>query len=226
MKHTLRTAWFVAGLCLATPSLTGQSEPAKPEGQGVEKNLEAANELQTQLDRIRAELASVKLELRSSSNRESYGALSGKVEDLQKKAELLGTDLDAIRMAMPVPAAGQPLNPGSSTRAKFVQLRPRKGISVELTSSRGEFTTGQNAFCIDFRNIRDGSTVEAGDVHTDFTQAIGQVKAVRAVARVSQTGMGRYCGKVTLPTRGTWLVTANYAGPSGKGKALFAPMVK
>jgi hypothetical protein len=38
--------------------------------------------------------------------------------------------------------------------------------------------------------------------------------------------MARYGGKVSLPTPGAWLVTANYAGPSGTGKALFTPMVK
>ena len=226
MKHTLRTATLVVGLCLAAPSLTAQSQATKPEGQGVEKTLETANELQKHLDRIKAELATVKLELRGSSNPEANSALSGKVEDLQKRAELMGTDLDAIKMAAPAPTAGQPLTPDSPTGAKFVQLEPRKGISVELTNGHGQFTTGQNSFCIDFRNIRDGSMVDAGDVRTDFTQAIGQVKALRAVARVSQTEMGRYCGKVTLPTPGTWLVTANYAGPSGKGKALFAPTVK
>ena len=222
MKHALRTASLVVGVCLAAPWLTAQNEVVKPEGQGGAKNLETANELQRQLDRIKAELASVKQELRGSSNPEANAGLSGKVEDLQKKAELLGTDLESIRMAMPT--AGQPLTLDSSTR--FVQLQPRKGISVELTNGHGQFTTGQNSFCIDFRSIRDGSMVDAGDVHTDFTQAIGHLKAVRAVARLSQTGMGCYCGKVTLPTPGTWLVTANYAGPSGKGKALFAPTVK
>jgi hypothetical protein len=216
----------MVALSLAAPWLTAQSEPIKPEGQGAGKNLETANELQKHLDRIKAELATVKLELSGSSNPEANAALSGKVEDLQKRAELLGTDLDAIKMAAPAPTAGQPLTPDSPTGAKFVQLQPRKGISVELTNGHGQFTTGQNSFCIDFRNIRDGSMVNAGDVHTDFTQAIGQVKALRAVAHLSQTEVGRYCGKVTLPTPGTWLVTANYAGPSGKGKALFAPTVK
>jgi hypothetical protein len=226
MKHSLRTASLMVGLCLAAPWLTAQNEATKPEGQSAGKNLETANDLQKQLDRIKAELASVKLELGGSSNPEGSAALSAKVENLQKKAELLGTDLDSIRLAMAVPAAGQPLTPDSPTRAKFVQLQPRKGISVELTSGQGQFTTGQNSFCIDFRSIRDGSMVDAGDVHTDFTQSIRQVKAVRAVTHLSQTGMGRYCGRVTLPTHGTWLVTANYAGPSGKGKALFAPTVK
>lgn len=226
MKHTLRTASLMVGLSLAAPWLTAQSEPIKPEEQGAGKDLETADELQKQLDRIKGELASVKLELRGSSNPETNAALSGKVEDLQKRAELIGTDLDTIKMVVRAPGAGQPLTPDSPTGAKFVQLQPRKGISVELTNGHGQFTTGQNSFCIDFRNIRDGSMVDAGDVRTDFTQAIGQVKALRAVARLSQTEMGRYCGKVTLPTSGTWLVTANYAGPFGKGKALFAPTVK
>jgi hypothetical protein len=203
-----------------------QNEATKPQGQSAEKNPETANDLQKQLDRIKAELTLVKLELLGSSNPVGSAALSAKVEDLRKRAERLGTDLETIRMAMAVPAAGQPLNPASPTGAKFVELQPRKGISVELTSGQGQFTTGQNSFCIDFRSIRDGTMLDAGDVHTDFTQSIGQVKAVRAVAHLSQTGMGRYCGKVALPTPGTWLVTANYAGPSGKGKALFAPTVK
>ena len=226
MRHTLRTASLMVALSLAAPWLTAQSEPIKPEGQGAGKNLETADELQKHLDRIKAELASVKLELRGSSNPEANAALSGKVEDLQKRAELMGTDLDSIKMAGPSPGVAQPLIDDSPTGAKFVQLQPRKGISVELTSGQGQFTTGQNSFCIDFRNIRDGSRVDVGDVRTDFTQAIGQIKALRAVARLSQTEMGRYCGKVTLPTPGTWLVIANYAGPSGKGKALFAPTVK
>jgi len=227
MKHPLRTAWLMVGLCLAAPWLTAQSEAIKPEGQGAEKNLETANELQKQLDRVKADLASVKKELRESSTPEINAVVSVKVEELQKRAELMGTDLDSIRMEkMPTLALSEPPSPDSPTAARFVQLQPRKGISVELTNGHGQFTTGQNSFCVDFRSIRDGSMVDAGDVHTDFTQTIGQVKAVRAIARLSQTETGRYCGRVTLPTPGTWLVTANYAGPSGRGKALFAPTVK
>jgi hypothetical protein len=226
MKYSVWTALLTVGICLAAPWLTAQSEAVKPEGQAATKNLETANELQRQLDCIKAELASVKQQLHGSLNPEANAALSAKVEDLQKRTALLRTDLDSIRITMAAPAAGQPLTPDSPTGAKFVQLQPRQGLSVELTRGQGQFTIGQNSFCIDFRRVRDGRMVDAGDVHTDFTQAIGQVKAVRAIARLSQTEMGRYCGQVTLPTPGTWLVTTNYAGPSGKGKALFAPTVK
>jgi hypothetical protein len=226
MKYSARAVLLAVGICLAAPWLIAQSEAVKTEGQAATKNLETANELQRQLDHIKAELASVRQELHGSLNPGANAALSAKVEDLQKRTALLGNDLDSIRMAMATPAARQPLSPDSLSGAKFVQLQPRKGLSVELTRGHGEFTIGQNSFCVDFRRIRDGRMVDAGNVHADFTQAIGQVKAVRAVARLSQTQMGRYCGQVTLPTPGTWLVTANYAGPSGKGKALFAPTVK
>jgi aryl carrier-like protein len=214
------------GLCLAAPLLMAQNQPIESERQNAEKRLETANELQKQLERVKAELASVKQKLRDSSAPEANAVISVKVEELQKRAELMGTDLDSIRMEMRAQAPSKPLSPDSLAGARFVQIQPRKGLSVELIKGNGEFTTGENSFCVDFRSIRDGRMADAGDVHTDFTQAIRRVRAVRAVPRLTQTDMGRYCGKVTLPTPGTWVVTANYAGPFGKGKALFAPTVK
>jgi len=224
MEHYFKTACLIVGLSLAAPSLTAQDQAIKSEGQSADKRLQTANELQKQLEHIKAELVSVKQELRDSST--PSAVISAQVEELQKRAELMGTVLDSIRTGTPSLAAGKPLSTDSPAGARFVQVQPRKGWSVELTNDRGEFATGQNSFCLDFRNIRDHSMADAGAVHTDFTQAIGQVKAVRAVARLTQTEKGRYCGNVTLPTPGMWLVTANYAGPSGKGKALFAPTVK
>jgi hypothetical protein len=212
-------------LCLAASLLAGQTPPGKSEASSAEKRLEAANELQKQLERIKAELTSVRQQLGDSSD-PANAVLNARLGELEKRAELMSTDLSSIRMEMPAPAAGKPLDADSFTRARFVQVQARKGLSVELRSGLGEFTTGPNSFCIDFRNIRDGGMADAGEVQTDFTQTIGHVKAIRAVARLDQTEMGRYCGNVSLPVSGTWLVTAKYAGPAGKGKALFAPMVK
>jgi hypothetical protein len=214
------------GLCQAASLLTAQNQPVKSETSSAEKRLETANELQKQLERIKAELTSVRQQLRDPSNPEANAILTARVDALEKRAERMGTDLGSIKAALPIPAVGKPLNADSFTGARFVQVQPRKGLSVELTNGLGDFTTGPNSFCIDFRNIWDGGMADVGEVQTDFTQTIRHVKAIRAVARLDQTEMGRYCGNVSLPVSGTWLVTAKYAGPAGKGKALFAPVVK
>ncbi len=218
MKHPLSTAWLMMGLCLAAPLLMAQNQAIESERQNAEKRIETANELQKQLERIKAELALVKQELRDSSTPEATAVVSVKVEELQKRAELMGTDLDSVRTEMPAPAPSKPLSPDPLTGARFVQVQPRKGLSVELTNGNGEFTTGQNSFCVDFRNIRKGSMADAWDVHTDFTQAIGRVKAVRAVARLTQTERGRYCGKVTLPTPAHGSSPRTTSGLLAKGK--------
>src|SRR5215470_15489724 len=137
MKYSVWTALLTVGICLAAPWLTAQSEGVKPEGQAATKNLETANELQRQLDCIKAELASVKQQLHGSLNPEANAVLSAKVEDLQKRTALLRTDLDSIKITMAAPAAGQPLTSDSPTGAKFVQLQPRQGLSVELTRGQG-----------------------------------------------------------------------------------------
>lgn len=43
-----------------------------------------------------------------------------------------------------------------------------------------------------------------------------QVKAVRAVARITQAEVGRYCGEVTLPLSGAWLAKAKHGWLSGE----------
>jgi hypothetical protein len=108
----------------------------------------------------------------------------------------------------------------------MVQSQHRKNFDIDLTSDRGPFALGPNSFCLDFRSNRDGTAIDPGEVRVDFTDTIGKVKAARALARFAQSASGHYCGQVTFTVPGTWLVTANFNGPFGSGKAVFTQTVK
>ena len=245
---TLVSAIGLTALCLGWLSLPAQGQSAKPASEDApaavpekrQANLvDRVNQLQHRLEQIKAELAAAKLRLADASGTPpTLTGASQQVADLEKgverakfelysiEADLVQAQLDSTKLMMQTTADEETLLPQSFTATRVAGPRPRPGLSVVLTNDHGPFIRGRNNFCLEFKNARDGSAADAGDVRVDFTDSIGRIKAVRAVVRLAHSEVGRYCGQVTLPAAGEWLVTTAYDGPSGKGRAIFAPAVK
>ncbi|GEM_PF-7007157 len=120
--------------------------------------------------------------------------------------------------------AGMEGNEKSSAGGKVIQSQRAKDLSITLSNASGKFGTGENAFCAEFRNVHTGESVDPGKVYITFTMA--GMEGMPAAAKVSQSGVGRYCGHVNLGMAGTWSSVLKYDGPAGKGKMTFNVQVK
>lgn len=112
----------------------------------------------------------------------------------------------------------------SPAGGKVIQSQRAKDLSIALSNASGKFGTGENAFCAEFTNVHTGESVDAGKVYITFTMA--GMEGMPAVATVSQSGVGRYCGQVNLGMAGTWSALVKYDGRAGKGKVTFRLQVK
>jgi hypothetical protein len=226
MKRYFKTIVLLAGLGLASPLLAGQGQAIPANAEAVSDLQERVNELERRLEDIRAELDRVRQQLHECSTPTPRVNVSKKTKELKQRIEIAGAALDSVKEEMRSATAALEDSPQSLPQVRMVQSQRRRNLDIDLTSARGPFALGPNSFCLDFRSTRDGKAIDAGEVRVDFTGAIGKVQAVRALARLAQSGSGHYCGQVTLTTPGEWLVTANFYGPSGSGKAVFTQTVK
>ncbi len=226
MARYFKTISLLAGLCLASPLLGGQG-PATPPDTGAAFDLqERVSQLERKLEDIRAELVQARQQLNECSARTTRVDVSHKAKELERRVQIVGAALDSINEEMRSAPAVHEVSPESEPQVRIVQSHRLKKLDVDLTRDQGPFARGPNSFCLDFRSTRDGKAIDPGEVRVDFTGSIGKVKTARALARLAQTGSGHYCGQVTLTTPGEWLVTANFNGPFGSGKAVFAQTVR
>lgn len=108
---------------------------------------------------------------------------------------------------------------------RVIQSQRAGAFEINLVNNRGLLTKGENEFCIEFRSIRDNNPANPGEVRAEATMAIGQIKAVRAVVRLSRANVDRYCAHVNLSLPGVWTVAVKHRGSLGKGEAVFLAMV-
>jgi BMFP domain-containing protein YqiC len=226
MRRYFKTISLLAGLCLASPLLAGQGQAIPPNTDVAADLRERVSQLERRLEDIRAELARARQQLHECSAPATRVKVSHKTNELEQRVQTLSAALDSVKEEMRSAPPAHDVTPESLPQVRIVQSQHRKNLDIDLTSDRGPFALGPNSFCLDFRSTRDGKAIDPGEVRVDFTGAIGKVKAVRALARVAQSGSGHYCGQVTLTTPGEWLVTANFDGPFGSGKAVFTQTVK
>lgn len=109
--------------------------------------------------------------------------------------------------------------------SRVIQSQRLKHLTVDMTNDRGQLTTGQNEFCIEFRGALDNHPADPGRVQAEATMEVRGVKAMRAVVRLFQAEVGRYCAHVDLPLPGSWSIAVKHKGPLGKGKAVFVATV-
>ena len=130
-------------------------------------------------------------------------------------------DMKGDRQNMPGMEGGGEKSP---TAGQIIQSQRVKDLAIVLSNNRGQLTTGQNSFCVEFRKVETGEMTDAGNVQVDFTMP--DMGAMRAVAKVTQSEVGRYCGHVTLAMDGAWSVGVRYDGPYGLGKTVYKVTVK
>ena len=111
------------------------------------------------------------------------------------------------------------------TGSRVIQSQRLKHLTVDLANDRGQLTRGKNEFCIEFRGALDNRPADPGKVQAEATMEVRGVKAIRAVVRLSQADVGRYCAHVDFPLPGSWAIEVEHKGPSGKGKAVFPATV-
>lgn len=75
----------------------------------------------------------------------------------------------------------------------------RKGdLHISISNRSGELSAGRNEFCIVFRGARADEAAQVEDVHVEFAQQVGKIRETPKKSIVSESTMGRYCGKVDL----------------------------
>jgi hypothetical protein len=230
MKRYFKTILLLAGLCLASPLLAGQGPAMLPNTEAVSDLRERVSELERRMEDIRAELVQARQQLHECSaptiTLNVSKNVSKKTKELEQRVQIVAAALDSVKEEMRGAPAVHDVNPESPPQVRIVQSQRRKNLDIDLTSEGGPFALGPNSFCLDFRSTRDGKAIDPSEVRVEFTGTVGKVQAVRALARLAQSGSGHYCGQVTLTAPGAWLVTANFNGPFGTGKAVFAETVK
>jgi hypothetical protein len=107
------------------------------------------------------------------------------------------------------------------TQEKVIESEQLKDLAVDLTNDRGQLSKGPNAFCIRLRRISAKRTPDREEVEAEATMDMGRVKVIRAVVRIAQVDVARYCVHVNFPLSGLWSITVKRKGPSWKEKAVF-----
>jgi hypothetical protein len=230
MKRYSKTISLLAGLCLASPILAGQGPAIPPDTAAAPDLQERVSELERRLEDIRAELVQARQKLHECSCPatmvDASKNASKKAKELEQRVQIVAAALDSVKEEMRSAPAVHDVSPESLPQVRIIQSQRSRKLDIDLTSEGGPFALGPNSFCLDFRSTRDGRAIDPGEVRVDFTGTVGKVDALRALARLDQSGSGHYCGQVTLTTPGAWRVTANFDGPFGSGKAVFAETVK
>jgi len=227
MRGSGKILGFALGFWLASSRLLVAQSQAVQSPTGTAEDLSVrVGKLEERVRSIKAELDSALSQTRQPPNPQLVATTSQKAEDLMNRVDSIRNQLESIKRALQNTSPDPPISRNPPQEARVISSQLHKGMAVDLMNEQGQFAGGQNKFCVDFRDLRTGRTVDPGDVTVDFTHGDGPVKLVRAVARITHAEAGHYCGEVSLPMSGLWIVTAKYGGPSGKGKAVFGPSVK
>lgn len=149
-------------------------------------------------------------ELRDTSTQHGHTQMGS------RSCRIIGVNRDAPSTSVAGAAAQTCLAGG-----RIIESRELKDLDISLTNDHGQLTRGQNSFCIDFSRLRNGSMTGRAEVQAEATMQMGQVKALRAVVRLSHSAVGHYCAHVDFPSAGLWFITVKYKGSSGKDKAVF-----
>ena len=81
---------------------------------------------------------------------------------------------------------------------KTIASKRARDVIVLLVNEHGKFTGGDNRYCIEFTNAKEGGPVEVRDVRMDFSQLVGRMQERPVIAQITQDSVGRYLGSVNL----------------------------
>jgi hypothetical protein len=126
-------------------------------------------------------------------------------------------------LVIAIVACGRGHDTGRLTRFE----RARSGIlDVELLSSRDGLHHGKDAFVIEFRSAAGGALVDVGTVRGDATMPMPGMPMLGSLD-VSRTNVaGRYRASSDLSMAGTWRMTLEWNGPTGRGSVTFSGRVQ
>lgn len=198
------------------------------------KLLERADRVEMELRHLRDELHAVE-ERDASTGQAPNAANSGCCESIETetangRVQMEGrdkcekADMKAAKMGLQSTLVREAVS-GTCLAARVIQSQRVANLAIDQANERGLLTKGQNEFCLQFRNIRDNSPADPGEVRAEATMALGQVKAVRAVVKLSRANVDRYCAHVNFPLSGVWAIAVKHEGRLSKGKTVFLATV-
>jgi hypothetical protein len=243
MALLLSLLFVVAGGLLAQSSGGQPAGSAEAKPSGASQLPRRLDKLQDRLDRMKRELATIREQLKNSGSPPADGTPAAqeaqtarRLDALQGALDRANEELASLRQHTKSAVASSlssPSEPDALTReathpavGAIIQMRGTNVIVMELTSERRQFTLGENAFCVQFRDGRSFDAVDASDVYVDFTKSVGRVQVLRAVARLNRTEVGRFCGQVSLVMSGPWIMTTKLGSSSSKGQAVLVVPVE
>lgn len=211
MKEFCKKVCLPLALCLAyVPSVSVGAQ-----GQRAGETIQSS-ELSRGLDSVQKRLESFNTRLAVIRQHLSGGGVpSQEINDLQRDLDDLKAELDLLGEQVKAQAAAP------ATIAIYSERR--KNLTISLLTGARWLGVGRNSFCVEFTDALTRKRVNAGDIQVDFTLALGRsrLKAIRALAPLTLTEPGRYCGNVNLVTSGDWSAVVRFEGPSDKGKVVF-----
>jgi len=88
------------------------------------------------------------------------------------------------------------------TQGRVIESQQLKDLAVDLMNDRGQLSKGPNDLCIRLRRISDNRTPDPEEVEAEATMDMGRVKTIRAVVRIAQVDVDRYCAHANFPLSG------------------------
>jgi hypothetical protein len=105
---------------------------------------------------------------------------------------------------------------------KTIASKRVKDVIVLFINEQGNFTGGDNRYCIEFNKAKEGGPVEVRDVRMHFSQLVGRMQERPIIAQVTQDSVGRYFGSVNLGRQyynpAAYYAILHYVDSSGKKK--------
>jgi hypothetical protein len=115
---------------------------------------------------------------------------------------------------------------GGAATGKMTELQRVKSgtLDIVLLSPHDALRHGQDTFIVEFRS--NGKLVDAGSVRVTANMPMPGM-AMFGNIEVQRTGVaGRYTANGQFDMAGTWRMTIQWDGPSGKGSVAFSATVQ
>jgi hypothetical protein len=109
---------------------------------------------------------------------------------------------------------------------KAIQTQKAKDVVITLKSASGQWTSGGNAFVLEFTSAAGGKPVDVGKATLSTSMAMPGMTPMIAGATLAPDGPGRYKGTINFPDSGVRQVTVGWDGPAGKGSTKFSVPVR
>ena len=112
--------------------------------------------------------------------------------------------------------------------SKMMELHRLKSgmLDVVLLSPHDGLRHGKDTFVVEFRSPSDGSLTDVGNVSGSANMPMAGTPMLGTIDVARTELAGRYAATAELSMAGTWRMTIQWDGPTGKGSVTFAGAVQ